>query len=104
MSSNPLTGLGPSPTFSKRTTAKAVAAELRNEIYRGQIPPGARLMQADIAERFGVSTTPVREAFAMLQADGLVRLDSHRGAVVFQPTAQELLELFEIRELLEGFA
>jgi DNA-binding GntR family transcriptional regulator len=104
MSTQPRTGPGPSSTFSKRTTAKAVASELRNEIYRGQIPPGTRLMQADIAERFGVSTTPVREAFAMLQADGLVRLDSHRGAIVFQPTAKELLELFEIRELLEGFA
>jgi DNA-binding GntR family transcriptional regulator len=57
-----------------------------------------------VAERFGVSTTPVREAFAQLAAEGLVRIDPHRGAVVFRPTAEDLLQYYEIREVLETLA
>jgi DNA-binding GntR family transcriptional regulator len=91
-------------TLPRRTTAEAVADQLRLEIHSGQLLPGARLMQGEVSERLGVSTTPVREAFALLQADGLVRLDPHRGAVVYMPTLEELLELMEIREVLENHA
>jgi DNA-binding GntR family transcriptional regulator len=51
-----------------------------------------------------VSTTPVREAFAQLQAEGLVRIDPHRGAVVFHPSVDDVLEFYEIREALESLA
>ena len=66
----------------RNTTAKMVAGMLRDQIQEGGLAPGTRLRQNEIAERFGVSTTPVREAFAQLQAEGLVRIDPHRGAVV----------------------
>jgi DNA-binding GntR family transcriptional regulator len=66
--------------------------------------PGERLRQADIAARFGVSTTPVREAFAVLAQEGLVRQDAHRGVVVFEPSLEELTETFEIRQALEPLA
>jgi DNA-binding GntR family transcriptional regulator len=86
------------------TRAGAVTAELRRLIRSGEIPPGTRLRQVEIAERFRVSTTPVREAFAALAREGLVRQDSHRGVVVFEPSVEELDEIYRIRELLEPWA
>jgi DNA-binding GntR family transcriptional regulator len=90
--------------LGRSTTAKIAADRLREEIHSGALAPGTRLRQNEVAERFGVSTTPVREAFAQLQAEGLVRIDPHRGAVVFHPTAKDLLEYYEIREVLETLA
>ena len=91
-------------SLNRRTTSEIVAARLRREILRGELEPGTRLRQGALAERFGVSTTPVREAFALLQADGLVRIDAHRGAVVFRPSRDEVREFYEIREALETLA
>lgn len=91
-------------TLERDTTAKVVAERLRDEIQVGTLSPGTRLRQNDVARRFGVSTTPVREAFAQLQAEGLVRIDPHRGAVVFHPTVDDLIEFYEIREVLESLA
>jgi DNA-binding GntR family transcriptional regulator len=90
--------------LGRHTTAKVVAGRLREEIQHGTLAPGTRLRQNDVAQRFGVSTTPVREAFAQLQAEGLVRIDPHRGAVVFHPTVEDVLEFYEIREALESLA
>lgn len=88
----------------RRTTADTVAQMLRSEIQRGQLPPGTRLRQNEVAQRFGVSTTPVREALALLQAEGLVRIDPHRGALVFHPTVADLRESYDIRGALEALA
>lgn len=93
-----------SQTLERDTTAKAVAERLREEIQHGTLSPGTRLRQNEVAGRFGVSTTPVREAFAQLQAEGLVRIDPHRGAIVFHPSTEDLLEFYEIREVLESLA
>ena len=62
------------------------------------------MRQVEIAQRFGVSTTPVREAFGLLQSDGLVQIDTHRGVTVFLPTIQGLIEHYEIRMALEMMA
>jgi DNA-binding GntR family transcriptional regulator len=86
------------------TRAGAVAAELRRQIQDGDLAPGARLRQVETAEQMGVSTTPVREAFAALAREGLVRQDPHRGTVVFLPSLDELNENYEIREALEPLA
>jgi DNA-binding GntR family transcriptional regulator len=88
----------------RRTASEAVAEQLRAEIQRGDLQPGARLRQGEVAARFGVSTTPVREAFALLQAQGLVRIDPHKGAIVFHPTVDDVRELYEIRVSLETLA
>ena len=64
-----------------RTIAGQVAERLKEEILAGEREPGSRLRQVEIAQRLGVSTTPVREALAMLQREGLVRLNAQRGAV-----------------------
>ena len=91
-------------TIIKLTVAEQIAAALRHEIVTGQLLAGARLRQVEIAQRFGVSTTPVREAFALLQSDGLVQIDTHRGVTVFLPTLQDLVEHYEIRMALEMLA
>lgn len=91
-------------TLGAATRAQAVAERLRGEIGSGALAPGTRLRQVEVAERFGVSTTPVREAFHVLQREGLVRIDAHRGATVFVPTAADLRECYEIRIPLEALA
>ncbi len=91
-------------TFTKLTITEQIAAALRNEIVTGQLLAGTRLLQIETAQRFGVSTTPVREAFGLLQRDGLVQIDTHRGVTVFLPTIEDLIEHYEIRMALEILA
>lgn len=90
--------------LTKLTIAEQIATALRQEIVSGQLPAGTRLPQMEIAQRFGVSTTPVREAFGLLQRDGLVQIDTNRGVTVFVPTIQDLVEHYEIRMALEMLA
>lgn len=92
------------PTVSRRTVAHEVAAVLREEILRALLPPGKRLRQEQVAERLGVSTTPVREAFRILEAEGLVRLDPRKGVLVFRPSIDDVREAYDIREVLETLA
>src|SRR3954453_10906907 len=87
-----------------RTVAGQVAEHLKAEILAGDSAPGTRLPQVEIARTLGVSTTPVREAFAALQREGLVRLHPQRGAVVFLPSVEDLREHYEIRAVLEALA
>lgn len=95
----------PSPDGSvRRTIRDAVIEVLREDILSGRLAPGARLRQQDVATRFDVSTTPVREAFSALESEGLVRSETHRGVVVFEPTADYLGEIYEIRLVLESLA
>ena len=74
---------------------------LRDAITSGTLLPGARLREAALAKHFAVSTTPIREALRRLDREGLVRLAPNRGAVVTEFNLREILDLFEIRELLE---
>lgn len=84
------------------TTAREyVRDQLRQQILSGELPGGARLVQTQVASGMDVSTTPVREALLDLASEGLVRFDSHRGAVVSQPDIEELWETFELRRALE---
>lgn len=87
--------------LGRRTAQAMVVERLRVEILSGLIRPGTRLLQARVAERMNTSTTPVREAMAELAAEGLVDLDPHRGVIVHEPTEQELLEVYEMRSLLD---
>ena len=88
----------------RTTITDALVEALREEIRTGQVEPGSRLRQADVAQRFQVSTTPVREAFAALEREGLLVSSPHRGVVVFKPTAEDLKETYEIRIPLEALA
>jgi DNA-binding GntR family transcriptional regulator len=88
----------------RTTVADAIASEIRKEIRSGGIEAGARLRQVEVAARFNVSTTPVREAFAALQREGLLVGSAHRGVTVFRPTIENLRETYEIRIPLEALA
>jgi DNA-binding GntR family transcriptional regulator len=91
-------------SVSSATRAQAVAEVLRDEIARGVLEPGARLRQQDIADRLGVSTTPVREAFITLEREGVLVRDDYKGVVVFRPTLADLTENYELRIALEPLA
>jgi DNA-binding GntR family transcriptional regulator len=85
--------------------ASDVATELlRNAIIDGTLPPGKRLKEEELARSLGISRTPVREALAMLQAEGLVDAPPNRGAMVRSHSADELDDLYQLRALLEGHA
>ena len=92
------------PILTKLTIAEQIAATLRHEIITGQLLAGTKLPQIETAQRFGVSTTPVREAFGLLQRDGLVQIDARKGVTVFLPTIQDLIEHYKIRMALEMLA
>ncbi|MDP3890320.1 GntR family transcriptional regulator [Nocardioides sp.] len=81
-----------------------VIAEMRTRIIGGQMEPGASLSEIALAEEFGVSRTPVREALKQLQTEGLVEIRPRVGTFVTIPTRREITELFEMKELLEGAA
>jgi DNA-binding GntR family transcriptional regulator len=92
------------PFSTPRTITQTLSRQLRDEILAGEIPPGTHLRQAEVAERFKVSTTPVREAFAALTREGLLVGTAHRGVIVFHPTVEDLRETYEIRIPLEVLA
>lgn len=87
-----------------KTAPTLVAQALRKAILKGVIKGGQVLRQEELAAAFGVSRIPVREAFRQLEAEGLIKLYPHRGAVVNSLSALEVQELFEIRLPLETTA
>ncbi|WJR78917.1 GntR family transcriptional regulator [Bradyrhizobium sp. NP1] len=90
------------PSLQKVTRAEELRLQLADEIVRGTLPPGAPLDETEIARRFSVSRTPVREALRQLAASGLVEARAHRGAVVARPTLERLTEMFEAMAELEA--
>lgn len=77
---------------------------LRQAILRGELAPGERLMEIHLAERLGVSRTPIREAIRKLELDGLVVMIPRRGAVVASITEKDLKDVLEVRQTLEILA
>ncbi len=86
----------------KVTRAEELRLQLADDIVRGVLPPGAALDETEIALRFNVSRTPVREALRQLAASGLVDSRAHRGAVVAQPSLDRLTGMFEAMAELEA--
>ncbi len=84
-----------------KTVAAAVADSLREQILNGDLPPGVQLRQDALAEEFGISRIPVREALLQLEASKLVRIVPHRGAVVTGLSLQEVEDIFQLRVQLE---
>ncbi|MEM8849873.1 MAG: GntR family transcriptional regulator [Pseudomonadota bacterium] len=74
------------------------------EIRTGSLAPGARLTETDLAARFGISRTPVREAIRLLEVDGLVAHTPRVGATIRSLDYGEITELYEMRAILEGTA
>jgi DNA-binding GntR family transcriptional regulator len=81
-----------------------VASRIRDKIVRGEFPSGASLSEVSIAEDLGVSRTPVREALKQLQAEGLLVIRPKVGTFVATPRRVDVIELFQLKEILEGAA
>ncbi|MEX0756290.1 MAG: GntR family transcriptional regulator [Actinomycetota bacterium] len=88
----------------RRTAHEFVKESLRRAILRGDLPGGARLIQADLAATLHVSTTPVREALRDLATEGLITLDRHRGGIVRELNWTEMEDIRQIRHQLEPLA
>ena len=90
-----------SSTLGHQTMALAAADELRRRILSGEFPEGFQLKQDALAEDFGMSRIPIREALVQLETEGFVKILPHRGAQVSELSPAEISELFELRALLE---
>lgn len=89
---------------SKKTKADRIFDQVRHEILTGEILPGAWLRQDELAQRFEISSTPVREALRRLEAEGLVEHTPYQGVRVIAYTLKDIQDYFNLRSLLEGHA
>lgn len=83
---------------------ESVANAVRQAILDGVLEPGAWLREAEVARELKVSRTPVRDAFRILAAEGLVNINANQGVVVSPMTSEDVLELYVTRGVLEGLA
>jgi DNA-binding GntR family transcriptional regulator len=86
----------------RRTLAEDLRLQLADEIVRGTLQPGTPLDESELARRYRVSRTPVREAIRQLAASGLVETRPHRGAVVARPSDAQVIGMFEVMAELEA--
>ncbi|AVG39657.1 GntR family transcriptional regulator [Achromobacter insolitus] len=87
-----------------RTLPATVAGQLRERIIQGEFPPGARLNERALCDLLGVSRTPLREAFRVLAAEGLVQIEPNRGAQVVALSEANIREAFEVIGGLEAMS
>lgn len=83
---------------------RQIEDRLRGAIYSGILKPGEKLIERDLCTRLGVSRTSLREALRQLEAEGLINLVPYRGPEVAYLSLKEAVEIYQLRELLEGFA
>jgi DNA-binding GntR family transcriptional regulator len=86
------------------SAAEVATGHIRQLITTGELAAGEVLREDDLAARLGMSRTPLREAIARLETEGLVVSRPHRSAVVFKPSADDLREIYEMRIALESLA
>jgi len=86
------------------TAQEAVLVELRRAMVRGELQPGEQIVQETLAERFGVSRVPLREALKILEGEGAVTYVARRGYFVADLSMDDLLEVYRIRAVLEAEA
>ena len=85
-----------------KTRTEFVVDAIREKILKGEVKAGQPLRQAALAEDLDVSRIPVREALLQLEAEGLVKFQAHKGAIVTELNADHVDELFELRAMLEA--
>lgn len=87
-----------------RPLREIVYEQLKRQILIGQITPGTRMMEVELAEEMGVSRTPIREAIRKLEKEGLVVIEPRRGAYASDISVKDMVDTLEVREDLEGLA
>src|SRR6478609_1651922 len=93
-------GMSPSAGVTRNTLRQQIADALRDEVLAGRLPPGREFTVKQIAEQYGVSATPVREALFDLSAQGLLASDQHRGFQVREFTIRDYRAMVEARSLV----
>jgi DNA-binding GntR family transcriptional regulator len=96
--------LHPTESPDRPTLPASVADRLRELIIEGELPAGTRLNERTLCERLGVSRTPLREAFRLLSAEGLVQIQPNRGAQVVALSEDDIRESFEVMSALEALS
>lgn len=86
------------------TAPELVLGSLRTDVLTGRLRPGAQIVQESLAERYGVSRVPLREALKVLEGEGLVVHHAHRGYFVAELSLADLVEVYRLRALLEAEA
>lgn len=92
------------PRLERQRLHDTVVEHLRKFIVEGVLPAGTRLNERELCETLGISRTPLREAFKVLAAEGLLVLSPNRGASVYRMSESEIRETFELMAGLEGFS
>ena len=87
-----------------RPLREIVYEELKRQILIGEIPPGTRMMEVELADVMGVSRTPVREAIRKLEKEGLVTIEPRKGAYASNISIKDMVDVLEVREGLEAMA
>jgi DNA-binding GntR family transcriptional regulator len=93
--------MAPSRPLERPSTVDLLAADLRREILDGALPAGSWLRERELCDAYGVARHSLRAALRALAADGLVKIEPHRGARVARLTAEEVRWLYELRAALE---
>lgn len=88
----------------RETLAEQVLRAVTSKLFAGELRPGDRLSEAELAAEMGISRSPVREALSELQKDGLLIKEPGHQAVIRQWSVRDLEELYDLRTMLEGYA
>ncbi len=87
-----------------KTLREQIVFSLRESIIRGELKPGTKLTEPELATRLGISRTPIRESFRQLESEGFLTVIPRKGAVVSNITRKDIEDFFELKSLLEGYA
>lgn len=87
-----------------QTLREKILEMIRDAILKGTLKPGERVSEPELAERFGISRTPIREAFRQLESEGYLEVIPRKGAVVASLSERDIEEFYAIKIILEGFA
>lgn len=93
---------GMEPVTTAQTLTDQIALRLRSAILSGELVPGLQYSASGLAEQFGVSRTPVREALLELARAGMLRIDKNRGVRIIPTALDEVVECFQVRLMLES--
>lgn len=87
-----------------QTLREKILENIRDAILKGTLKAGERVSEPDLAERYGISRTPIREAFRQLESEGYLTVVPRKGAVVTALSERDVSEFYEIKSMLEGYA
>ncbi|HHL39696.1 MAG TPA: GntR family transcriptional regulator [Deltaproteobacteria bacterium] len=92
------------PVSKPQTLRERIVDFVKDAVVSGRLKPGDRVPEAELAETFGISRTPIREAFRQLESEGFLTVTPRKGAVITSITDRDVREFYAIKSILEGYA